>query len=89
MLLPKHNHIRSKAILASAKGESCTICGIWDDTVVFCHLNESWAGKGKGIKADDIAGFYGCFKCDSKYDEPKIDLFLDDTIMRAMYLIWK
>lgn len=89
MLLPKHNYIRSKAILTSANGETCTICGINDGTIVFCHLNESWAGKGTRIKADDIAGFYGCFKCHKKYDEPKFDLILDITVMRAMYRTWK
>lgn len=88
--LTKRVAIRSKAIRDAANGESCTVCGRNDGTTVFCHLNESWAGKGTGQKADDI-GFFGCSFCHDVYDgrikqtagyhpaqEPKV-------IMRAMY----
>lgn len=89
--LTKRVAIRSKAIRDAANGESCTVCGRNDGTTVFCHLNESWAGKAMKLKADDIAGFFGCNFCHAVYDgriketagyhpaqEPKV-------IMRAMY----
>ena len=63
--------IRSASIRQSAKGEVCTIngptCAGGTATTVFCHLNESFAGKGMGLKADDI-GFYGCHMCHMLYD---------------------
>lgn len=69
---PKRQAYRNPAILKSAKGEDCTIVSPWcshdNTTVVFCHLNESYAGKGAKLKADDIAGFYGCHVCHSLYD---------------------
>lgn len=67
-MLEKRKPIRSKAIRDAANGESCCVCGRNDGTTVFCHLNESWAGKGMGQKADDIAGFFGCHDCHRKYD---------------------
>ena len=64
----KRKPIRSVAIRKAAKDEQCCVCGRNDGTTVFCHLNESWAGKGMGKKADDIAGFFGCHDCHRKYD---------------------
>ncbi len=55
---------RSSAITESAKGETCTICGICDETIVWCHLPLRCAGFGGiGLKVPDILGYYGCFKC--------------------------
>ena len=89
-MILKHNHIRCKAIRDAANGEDCTICESQDNTVVFCHLNESWAGKGMRIKACDLAGFFGCLKCHSEYDTPGSALSKDHwEIMRAMYRTWK
>lgn len=86
-MIEKRRPIRSKRILKAANGEACTICGAQDGTVVFCHLNESWAGKGMGQKADDIAGFFGCSGCHNKYDEGGTvgGLNSDWEVMRAMY----
>ena len=83
-IIQKHKYVRSKAYRDAAKDQSCTICGRNDGTTVFCHLNESWAGKGKGIKADDIAGFDGCAECHRNYDSVK-QIIADFEIMRAMY----
>ena len=88
MNLTKRRPIRSKAICKAADGESCTICGRNDGTTVFCHLNESWAGKGMGQKADDIAGFFGCQRCHQSYDIDKKYGNADEAIMRAMYRTW-
>lgn len=86
MTLEKRKPFRSKAITQAAKDESCTICGRNDGTTVFCHLNESWAGKGMRQKADDCAGFFGCAACHHLYDSPpRGGYFFDEAIMRAYY----
>ena len=88
--LEKRHPFRSKAITQAAKDEPCTVCGRNDGTTVFCHLNESWAGKGMRQKADDFAGFFGCYQCHVKYDDPCSSLAKDDgVIMRAMYRTWR
>lgn len=67
--------MKIQKITKSAKGEKCTlnspVCNYDCDTTVFCHLNEQFAGKGIGIKADDHAGFYGCSDCHDLYDRRK------------------
>ena len=97
--MQKRKAIRSKAIKDAANGEACTICGENNGTIVFCHLNESFAGKGMGQKADDIAGFFGCHICHMVYDGrgkkllPHSNYVItghsDGTIMRAMYRTWR
>lgn len=93
--LTKRRAIRSNAIRKAAKGEECTVCKRNDGTTSFCHLNESWAGKGTSQKSDDIAGFFGCNLCHAIYDRriPKSAGYhpAHDTevIMRAMYRTWR
>ena len=64
--------IRSTKLRQSAKGESCTMespnCNGNPETVVWCHSNFSMHGKGTGIKAHDVFGFYGCAGCHDWYD---------------------
>ena len=87
-MLQKRKAIRSKAIRKAAEGEPCTLCGKNDGTTVFCHLNESWAGKSLSKKADDIAGFFGCNECHKQYDS--VSMGLDRwEVMRAMYRTWR
>ena len=90
-MIPKHNHIRCKAIRDAANGEDCTICGSQDGTVTFAHLNDSWAGKGTGIKADDIAGMFLCERHHAIYDGRLISSspIHDWEITRAMYRTWR
>jgi Protein of unknown function (DUF1364) len=85
MTLQKRKPFRSKAITQAANDEACTICGRNDGTTVFCHLNESWAGKGMGQKADDCAGFFGCRTCHAIYDGAEIDTTGDPDVLRAYY----
>lgn len=66
--LTKRKPYRNKDILKAAEGENCTVCNRNDGTTVFCHLNDGWAGKGMGQKADDCAGFFGCSLCHDTYD---------------------
>ena len=87
----KRQPIRSKGITKSAKGEACTlnspVCSYDSSTTVFCHLNESFAGKGLGLKAIDV-GFYGCYNCHTAYDSGK----LDDKyfyLLRAVVRTWQ
>jgi hypothetical protein len=74
-MIEKRQAYRNKKILQSAKGEDCQArfpgCLNERATTVFCHLNELWAGKGYGMKADDCAGFYGCHHCHDIYDGRK------------------
>lgn len=84
--LTKRKAIRSKAIRNAARGETCSVCGTNDGTTVFCHLNESWAGKGIGRKSDDLAGFFGCRECHDTYDRRHNGApYSDYIIMRALY----
>lgn len=61
-------------ITASAKDEDCTvriigICTHDPATTIWSHSRHGAAGKGKGIKALDIAGAYACTACDAAYDQ--------------------
>jgi hypothetical protein len=65
--------IRSSKILRSAKGQPCSanfpgICNGDPETTVFAHLNGHAFGKGMGIKAHDVLGFYACSACHAAYD---------------------
>jgi hypothetical protein len=66
--------IRSQKLRKSAEGESCTfnypgVCNYDASTVVWCHSNFLEHGKGVGLKASDVAGFYGCSACHRWFDE--------------------
>jgi hypothetical protein len=64
--------IRSRAVLDHAKGQPCQLqldCCCGDaETTVFAHLNGADFGKGMGIKAHDIAGFFACWRCHGAFD---------------------
>lgn len=68
----KFGRYENKAILKSAEGQICTMhspaCNHDPRTTVWCHSNQQRHGKGKGIKAHDIFGFYGCSGCHDWYD---------------------
>lgn len=74
---PKRAAYRNAKLLTAARGEACTmesdVCNGDRETTVFCHLNESFAGKAWGQKADDCAGFFGCAACHAAYDTGEID----------------
>lgn len=84
--------IRSKKILNAARGELCTLnapgCDYGTETTVFCHLNESYAGKGLGIKAFDVFGFFGCAKCHTCYDTGKLE-DKHEYLLRAVTRTWR
>lgn len=70
MDLTKRVPYRNKKITQAANGEECAYCGAQDGTVVFAHLNESFAGKCMRQKSDDCAGMFLCHKHHLWYDEP-------------------
>jgi len=82
--------IRSEAIRQSARGEMCLLngptCNYNRETTVFCHINEGFAGKGIGIKAQDYAGFYGCSACHTAYDTGQLGEDKYFYLLRAM--VW-
>ena len=63
---------RAQKIRNSARDKACTMqsprCNGNPATVVWCHSNKSEHGKGMGLKAHDIFGFYGCSGCHHWYD---------------------
>ncbi len=90
-MLAKRKPYENKKIRKSAQGEDCTLNSPWcnydPSTTVFCHLNESFAGKSTGQKADDIAGFFGCAECHRVYDQGYLKALPDADwyLLRAMY----
>jgi hypothetical protein len=64
--------IRSKKLRDSARDEPCTMnspmCNGNPETVVWCHSNFHEHGKGVGLKAHDVFGFYGCSGCHQWFD---------------------
>ena len=62
------------AITKSANGEVCQvrytgICTHDAATTIWSHCRHGAAGRGKGIKALDLAGAYACTACDAAYDQ--------------------
>ena len=61
-------------ITESARNEDCQvrivgICTYDPAKTIWSHSRHGSAGKGKGIKALDIAGAYACTACDAAYDQ--------------------
>lgn len=61
-------------ITESARGEDCQvryahICTFDPSTTIWSHCRHGSAGKGKSIKAIDLAGAYACTACDAAYDQ--------------------
>lgn len=63
----------SSVITRSARDETCQIrlpgvCKHDRGTTVWCHANGSAAGKGIGMKSNDLLGAYGCSACHAVVD---------------------
>ena len=43
-------------------------CNANDESVVWCHLNDQFAGRGKDHKSHDLLGFFGCSACHDAID---------------------
>jgi len=76
--------IKSKKIMASARGENCTLRVSENcqdgETVVGCHLNTPF--KGWGMKSPDIFIVYGCYHCHLLLDSSKVDA---EDQLRALF----
>lgn len=57
---------RNKKLVDSARDVDCVSCQ--NPEACWCHSNSYEHGKGRGIKAHDIFGFYGCMRCHDWYD---------------------
>ena len=61
-------------ITQSARDEDCQvrytgICTYDSAMTIWSHCRHGAAGKGRGIKAVDLAGAYACTACDAAYDQ--------------------
>ena len=73
--LSKEPLIRSKKLLAAARGASCVNCGRRDGTIVAAHyqgLRSPQSGKGKGRKPHDLLVADLCDKCHTAFDRYEI-----------------
>lgn len=63
--------LRSKRLRDSAEHAPCMMhgptCNGGQNDVAWRHGNDSRYGKGTGIKAHDLFGFYGCQPCEDWY----------------------
>jgi hypothetical protein len=78
------SNIRSKKLLAAARGQSCINCGVNDGTVVAAHysgMRQHSFGKGRGIKGHDLCVADLCMKCHSAFDNYEVS-DLDNKYMR-------
>lgn len=67
--IPKHQYVRSKALLKAVSSLDCQHCGS-PYMVQAAHTN--WGhGKGRGIKADDNMTAALCLKCHYEIDQGK------------------
>jgi hypothetical protein len=60
-------------ITSSANGEDCQVrltgvCTYDSAKTIWSHARWGAAGRGKAIKANDLAGAYCCTACDAAYD---------------------
>lgn len=72
-IAPKVPGRKSQAIRESARDEECTVripgvCTFRSETTIWSHAPLGAAGKGRGLKAIDLAGAYCCTACDAAID---------------------
>lgn len=67
---PKHNYVRSPALMRAYRAIACQHCGKDDGTVCGAHSN--WGGgRGRAIKADDNLCASLCHACHMALDQGK------------------
>jgi hypothetical protein len=66
--IPKHEYIRSPALMKAYRLIPCQNCGKDDGTVCGAHANWAEFGKGRGIKASDQFAASLCFTCHGELD---------------------
>jgi len=73
----------------SSKGEDCIRCGA--PNAYSCHYNgirQHFLGKGRGIKANDLATAEFCHNCDNDFSEGNLSGFIDDTDRSEQFLFF-
>lgn len=67
---PKHEYVRSEALMKAYRMLPCQFigCGIEDGSVAGAHANWGW-GKGRGIKADDNRAASLCLTHHTEIDQ--------------------
>lgn len=90
-MIEKRQPYVNKKLREASRGQPCTLqgpnCTGGGEDTVFCHLNESYAGKGMGQKADDFAGFDGCQACHRDYDTSRLpdqDFYILRAVIRTL-----
>lgn len=91
----KFRYVNEK-IHRHAKGQSCTNCGVQDDTIVCAHSNQEKHGHGRGIKSHSCFVAFLCHRCHAWLDQgigmDPANLWRDDekTLMfnDAMHRTW-
>lgn len=73
MPMPKTPRGRAGAIRNSARGEECTVriigaCSHDPDKTIWSHAPLQAAGKGRSMKAIELAGAFCCTSCDAVVD---------------------
>ncbi len=66
---PKHQYVRSPALMKAYREIPCQACGADDGTVCGAHSNWSVHHKGGRIKADDNRCASMCMRCHSAIDQ--------------------
>lgn len=69
MRFPKHQYVRSPALMKAYRQIPCQNCGADDGTVCGAHSNQAAHGKGRSIKADDSSCASLCVRCHSALDQ--------------------
>ena len=67
--VPKHEYVRSRALMKAYLLIPCQNCGNDDGTVCGAHSNFGAHGKGRGIKADDNRAASLCWTCHTRLDQ--------------------
>lgn len=67
--VPKHDYVRSEALLVACRSIECQHCGAADGTVCAAHSNWGAHAKGGGIKADDNRVASLCSACHHQLDQ--------------------
>lgn len=73
----------------ASKGCNCIRCFAGD--AYSCHYNgirQHMLGKGRGIKASDIATAEFCHNCDMVFSEGNKSGFIDDIDRSEQFLFW-
>jgi hypothetical protein len=68
---PKHEYIRSPALMAAYRTIACQHCKRMGDDAGVCGAHSNWTPhqKGFGIKADDTRCASLCWRCHSMIDQ--------------------